>query len=399
MLRLNAVYGWVLLVLVGVAAVVVATVARPEVRRRSLGTGFPGEVITIPLTAAPFSTNYDMYINLLYWNTAGQAQSLSLLCDSGNNTLIMPYFEQLDPAKYVVRGTTYEPWGCPCNIVEGQILIPTQNNEYWYGDMVFLACTGPPDPAFVTAPRPRTPQVTLGTGSGIRTYNFGLGTGSFGTDVLVKAPLAYLPYEYTEILMNAAGPSSIVQTVASLARPAGYSQDFPARSGTILNLVSASQSPDQGFRIDTQATAYADCGGQAPSDNSVLFDTGGGISYLTDPNGCLATKLATQPTVDCGSLGAACPGTTCYSMNGLEVQVSGDGTAANGSYTVQYPLGHTLAVVPTSCRYAVWGATQPGMNVGGSTFAEAVDMLITYKTNALAFRPKTTGQRAQGLFP
>lgn len=385
---------WALLgLLVGVVVILVTYFLHPRPRRHLLGEE-PGEVITIPLTAAPYSSNYDMYISVGFWNTTGQSQPLSLLCDSGNNVLIMPYFEQLDPAKYVVKGQTHEPWGCPCNIVEGQILIPIGNDLFWFATMLFLACTGSPDPAFVTAPRPRTPQITAGVGDGIRTFNFGLGTGTFAG---LKAPLAYLPYLYTEILLNPNGPSSIVQTASNQPRPAGYSQDFSSPQSTFLKAVSSSQSAGQGFRIDTMATSWPDCGGLQPDNNAVLMDTGGGITYLSDPQGCLTATLAHQPKVECGSLGVACPGTVCYSLNGLQLQISSDGTTDNGSYTIDYPLGHTVGVIPTDCRYRVSEAPTPGLNVGGSTFAEAVDMMITYKTNSLAFRPKK--KKLPGLYP
>jgi hypothetical protein len=145
-----------------------------------------GTAIGIQLTTVTAAGLFDSYIDVLSPLPHGlRVIQPSLLVDSGNATLIVPYGEALTEANgYQVLGTTTEPWGCPANVVKGPIQIATLNGSlHEIPDCVFYACTAD-------------------NLAGTRTANFGLGclspwsSNAHSTPlpgVTLQAPLSYDP--------------------------------------------------------------------------------------------------------------------------------------------------------------------------------------------------------------
>jgi len=71
----------------------------------------------IPLTTVSADSSFDAYINVCFPG-APAGSSLPLLVDSGNTTLIVPRWEDIQSIPgYQVLGQATEPWGCPANVV------------------------------------------------------------------------------------------------------------------------------------------------------------------------------------------------------------------------------------------------------------------------------------------
>src|SRR5271163_2106508 len=81
--------------------------------------------VEIPLTTVSLNSNFDAYIDVAF-KGAPSASAVQLLVDSGNSMLVVPRWEDIAALPnwsldYEVLGTSYEPWGCPANVVRGPI--------------------------------------------------------------------------------------------------------------------------------------------------------------------------------------------------------------------------------------------------------------------------------------
>jgi hypothetical protein len=78
-----------------------------------------GVPVSIPLTTISQGGNFDAWIEVQFPTASGPVLT-SLLVDSGNSTMIIPYGENLAGAPgYTVLGTINEPWGCRANVMKG----------------------------------------------------------------------------------------------------------------------------------------------------------------------------------------------------------------------------------------------------------------------------------------
>jgi len=101
------------------------------------------EMISITLTAVTMQGNFDAYINIQFQG-ADPITEIQMVVDTGNSMLIIPYWETIQHLSgYNVLGQANEPWGCPANVVQGPILIPTATGDVLtLNDCIFYACTG-----------------------------------------------------------------------------------------------------------------------------------------------------------------------------------------------------------------------------------------------------------------
>jgi hypothetical protein len=100
---------------------------------------------TLPLTTVSLAGNFDAYINVQF-RGQNSGPLTSLIVDSGNSNLIVPYWEALaELSYYAVLGEVKEPWGSPAKVVRGPIDIPTADSQvYSLEDVTFYACIGGP---------------------------------------------------------------------------------------------------------------------------------------------------------------------------------------------------------------------------------------------------------------
>src|SRR5215472_15748966 len=104
--------------------------------------------VDIPLTTVSLESNFDAHINIRYRGSAADV-SIPLLVDSGNFSLIVPDFAEIEAlanfkTDYAcLADNVTEPWGCRARILRGPIEIPTRAGVYEIPDCVFYACTEP----------------------------------------------------------------------------------------------------------------------------------------------------------------------------------------------------------------------------------------------------------------
>ena len=152
-----------------------------------------GVPVSIPLTTISQEGNFDAWIEVQFPTASGPVVA-SLLVDSGNSTMIIPYGENLAGApEYTVLGTINEPWGCRANVMKGPVQIITSDGSiYQIDNCVFYACIE-------------------NNAQGERTANFGTGRVSpwsanewntrDGLGVTIQSPLSYnVTYPYAEFV-------------------------------------------------------------------------------------------------------------------------------------------------------------------------------------------------------
>jgi hypothetical protein len=334
-----------------------------------------GDSVSIDLTTVSQAGNFDAYVGIRF-NGDDTGSLTSLIVDSGNSTLIVPYWEHIqDLPGYTVLGAGREPWGSPANIVKGPILLPTSDGGvYTIPDCVFYACTGGSRTANFGAGRP-TPWSANGwnTPSGV-------------PGLVMQAPLSYnTDYPYAEFsyasaeeIFGADGAPTVVSNsflVLYRSQPSGYTV-----LQTLQNLEWMAVIP-QSLSIEGTGTPWPG----SVSAPIAMVDTGGGPVFLSDPDGYVYQTTWGDP--------AACPGWTSTSLNcqcisgqiGLQL---GDGTTSV-SYTIDPALlpAPAKGLTAVLCQTNAFMMGRQGMNIGGIS-ALFNDILVDYAGSQVGFRAK-----------
>jgi hypothetical protein len=111
-----------------------ASVRAELVARAQKLTVPPIDTVDIPLTTVSLNSNFDAYVNVRF---RGQPPACltSLLVDSGNSTLIVPYYDQIASLEtfssdyQILAEAIQEPWGCPAKLLRGPVEIPTRTGD------------------------------------------------------------------------------------------------------------------------------------------------------------------------------------------------------------------------------------------------------------------------------
>jgi hypothetical protein len=250
-----------------------------SLHQRMLAAGPPrlAQQVTIPLTTVSLAENFDAYINVQFRDQSSGSLT-SLIVDSGNSNLIVPYWEALAGLPgYAVLGEAKEPWGSPAKMVRGPIDIPTANGRtYSLEDVTFYACTGEP-----------------------RTANFGAGcitpwsangwNTPQGLGITMQAPLSYNGlFPFAEFIYAAASDVLVSATVPTVAHNSELilSQSVPSEYSlfeVLPNLEWMAIIP-KSIRVGNTATSWP---GNAQGPIAVV-DTGGGPVFL---RACLKSAL------------------------------------------------------------------------------------------------------------
>ena len=334
-----------------------------------------------PLSTVSLSRNFDAYIAVSFPG-APLGFSEQLLVDSGNSTLILPRWENIQSVPsyktdYTVLGQGAEPWGCPANIVRGPIeLICANGSPLVIGNCVFYACTGdsPSD--------------------GTRTANFGAGclnpwtASAWNTPlpgVTMQSPLSYCNLPWAEF--DYAPAIQVIQRGGVNAEPAGDSflRLYPsAPAGYVMfdivpNCMWMSLTP-KSLRIGGSLTQWP--GG---ASGIAMVDTGGGPVFLSDPDDYVYSKAwpddVANPDWAAGSV--SCQAT--QASVGIEI---GD-SSRSYSYTIDDnafpPAARGLTLV--MCKENEFMMGQRGMNIGGIS-ALMNSILIDYSNKQVGFKAK-----------
>jgi hypothetical protein len=307
----------------------------------------------------------------------GNAQFLphnTLIVDSGNSSLVMPYYEDFQNlAGYTDLGDCTEPFQTPARMLRGPILLNTTAGVLTIPDCVFYACKGP----------------------GARVSNFGTGRISpwgLGLPATLpafpQAPLSYLAgFPFAEFnfepLSQVMSATSHLKVAASslitlyAAQPPGYTM-FAIKPDYDWMALSALD-----LKIDGAATGW-------PDRASVAFiDTGGTCVNLSDPGSPIWNKQwKHRETNPPWTSAANFPSTNVQTIADPLTITLGDGTSTY-TYTLdpsQWPAsvaGQTLV----ACEIDAYMMQQTGMNIGGIS-ALVNSILIDYAGARVGFKPK-----------
>jgi hypothetical protein len=354
---------------------------RPRLGVLRAAAGVP---VSIPLTTISQEGNFDAWIEVQFTIVNGQVVA-SLLVDSGNSTMIIPYGENLAGAPgYTVLGTTNEPWGCRANVMKGPAqIIASDGSIYQIDNCVFYACIG-------------------NNADGKRTANFGTGrvspwsaNGSHAHDglgVTIQSPLSYnTAYPYAEfVYAPAEAMFSSTATphvndgsllILHATRPSGFTM-----LEIIPNLGWMSVVP-AAFAIGSTATAWP---GSIASPIAMV-DTGGGPVLLSDPNGVVWREAWPNP-VPCPLWTGVNPpeskNCNCVSDR-LTLSLKGSDGMTSYTYTIDTSAmpASVRGLTAVMCELNGCMMGQEGMNIGGIT-ALFNRILIDYAGTQLGFAPK-----------
>ncbi len=331
--------------------------------------------IAIPLTTVSLNSNFDAFINIQFKGSTSSSPT-SLLVDSGNSMLIVPYYEEIEGLPgYTVLGTAKEPWGSPANVVKGPIEVPTASGEiYTLEDCVFYACTG-----------------------GARTANFGAGcitpwsASGWNTPisgVVMQSPLSYnTEYPFAEfdyapaetVITNENNPAVAEGSHLMLYRsqPSGYTM-----LDIIPNLEWMSLIPNS-LTIGDKVTGWPG----TVSSPIAMVDTGGGPVFLSDPNGYVYTSSWPDP-VDCPGWASSSEDCECIS-DAITLSLENTEKSAAYQYTINTAnlpksvQGLTLVI----CKVNRFMMGQQGMNIGGISALFNM-ILIDYANNMVGLKSK-----------
>jgi hypothetical protein len=326
---------------------------------------------SIPLTTVSMSGTFDAYISIQF-----DQISVTLIVDSGNTTLIIPHWEDIENLPgYTVLGTATEPWGCPANVVQGPIVIPTSTGAtYTIKNCVFYACTA-------------------NNSSGVRTANFGAGCiapwSASGWNVppcgvVMQAPLSYnQAYPYAafayaaaeEVFSESSGLHFCENSaiVISQILPSDYTM-----LSTIPNLEWMSLSP-LSFGIGSTQTQWPG----TVQDPIAMVDTGGGPVYLSDPNGYLYNTSWPDP-VSCPVWASRSENCVCTSDQ-LHITLGGGEVSFSYSIDTSMMPPSVQGLTAVLCQLNAYMMGQQGMNIGGIS-ALFNSILIDYSGAQVGFR-------------
>ena len=325
--------------------------------------------VTGPTTSDPVGFDSYIYLGFAGWNTD---RFISALVDSGNTTLIVPYWEEIaaipdSQSLYTVLGTAPEPWGCPANVVRGPIQIATADGQaLTIPDCEFYACTD-------ISPRTGTRTSNFGAGC-IKPWSAGFSNVPNGVNTVLQSPLSYLAsYSFAEF--HFAGKSKTLSTTPNVSERSILRLHSTAPTGfTMMEIVQ--DIPWMALRplslsIGGTLTQWP---GATPA--IALLDTGGGPAYLADPSGFVCetgwSPIAPNP-------GWTSTSTNCNSTLASVNLTLGDETNSF-SYTIDENLlpaaAQGLVLVMCEDNHYMFG--QYGMNIGGISML-VIRMLIDFQ--------------------
>lgn len=343
-----------------------------------IAAGLSADRAVIPLTTVSLNSNFDAYINIQFRGHASGSMT-SLIVDSGNSMLIVPYWEEIEGLSgyTILVEETREPWGNPAKIVQGPIEIPTRSGEtFTLEDCVFYACTGGDQ---------RT--ANFGTGCVLPWSANGWNTPE-GLEVTMQAPLSYnTQYPFAEFKyapattmfasMNTLMIAPESRLVLSRSRPAGYS---------MLNIIPDLEWMSLRPKSLTIGKVLTQWPGEVDSPIAMI-DTGGGPVFLSDPNGYLYESSWPHPAL-CPLWTSDSESCVCVSDN-VTLELDGVGATSPYRYTIHtrdLPAsvqGLTLVM----CKVNSYMRGQQGMNIGGVS-ALFNDILIDYANGQVGFKLK-----------
>jgi hypothetical protein len=332
--------------------------------------------VNIALTTVSMSANFDAYVDILFKGSSPRSPT-SLLVDSGNASLIVPSIEEIQSLQNfstdyaVLAQDVQEPWGCPADILQGPIELPTiTGGSYSIPNCIFLACKGP-------------------NANGDRTANFGIGCISPWSSIsghTLQSPLSYgsLPcavvsYAAADTVLSLAQQPNIAGGSALVLYPdeqPGFKlfDILPGKAWMALTPLSLS--------IGSALTQWP---GSTPSPIAMI-DTGGGPVYLSDPLGYLYKTLWPEQVAppDWTQNGSV----ACQAVKDDLALAIGDAT---GAYT--YKVASEL--LPASaqnltlviCQTCYYMMQQNGLNIGGIS-ALFNYISINYVSKQVGFRSK-----------
>jgi hypothetical protein len=336
-----------------------------------------GTAVTIPLTTVSLASNFDASISIRF--RGGHADALiSLWVDSGNSTLIVPDYDSLAQlpnfdANYTkLAEGVCEPWGCPANILRGDIDIPTQSGgAYTLPGCVFYACTGV-------------------NRDGDRTGNFGTGWVSpwpMAGGITMQPPLSYnTAYPFAEF--NYASAATVMGTASEpkvsegssltvfQAMPQGYQLFNILRGLAWMSLTPRS------LGIGATTTKW-------PGDVAspiAMVDTGGGPVFLSDPNSCVyATAWPEQvPSPTWTSDGSV----SCRSIkDNLTIEIGDEHNSFSYQIDTASLPDSAQGLTLVMCEQCSYMMGNQGMNIGGLS-ALFLDILIDYASGCVGFKSK-----------
>ncbi|HEY2068117.1 MAG TPA: hypothetical protein VGG48_01070 [Rhizomicrobium sp.] len=333
----------------------------------------PTDSVSIPLTTASLYSDFDAYIDVGFQGTATYE---TMIVDSGNNSLIVPRFEDIENlAGYtIVQKDVREPWGCKANLVRGPIVLDVDGGgTHSIPDCLFYACT-----ADNTQP-----------GAETRTANFG--TGCLAPKAMAGTLQSVLAFEptFTCAEFNYAPAQQVL----------GTSNDPKVSPGSLLTLHKTVPPGYQVFDIvvdpnvqwtSLRVMALSIGGVQTKWPGKpypiAMIDTGGGSVLLSDPTGLLTgTQWPEQEPVPAGWFTQS---TQCQATReSLTIQLGDD----HGSYTYTVDTSVLSAAVQgrtlVLCQDNQYMFGHPGMNVGGIS-ALTNSILLDYTNAKVGLKPK-----------
>src|SRR5579872_3876398 len=337
----------------------------------------PGAAITIPLTTVSLALNFDASISIRF-RDAPAAALIPLWVDSGNSTLIVPDYDTI--AQLPNFNTNYaklaegvnEPWGCPANILRGDIDLPTESGgTYTLPGCVFYACTGPNQ-------------------KNERTANFGTGWVSpwpTANGITLQPPLSYnSAYPFAEFsyapaatVIGMANEPTVAEgssLTLSQAMPHGYQLFNILRGLEWMSLIPRS------LGIGGTTTKW-------PGDVAspiAMVDTGGGPVFLSDPNSYVyATAWPEQaPLPDWTSNGSV----SCQSVkDALTIEIGDEHNAFSYQIDTASLPDSVQGLTLVMCEECSYMMGNQGMNIGGLS-ALFLDILIDYASGRVGFKSK-----------
>jgi hypothetical protein len=345
--------------------------------------------LRFPMKTVSLSGNFDAFINVGLRGSNG-APSVALWVDSGNNSLVLPDYAELQQLPGFtdnykpVDGEPKEPFGCPAVRLRGPITLSTENNGLFeIEDCVFFACTGP------------NPK------DGSYTANFGVGClkpRKLGTDDPIT-PLSVIPeYPYAEFdyapsrQINVPGTGPVIIGNSYLNLYKALPDDYKNRMFAILKDQWWMSLRPKSLEINGKRVDWP---GKRMARSIAMIDTGGGPVFLNDPDDAVWPKeFATSIGLPNWIAGSYC----CQALDADPAISLWDGVNKNASYSYRIqraalpPLasGETL-VLCKRCLYMMEdanGKPNDGLNIGGLS-ALFNYILIDYAGARVGFKPKS----------
>jgi len=340
----------------------------------------PPATYEFALSTVSLNSNFDAYLSIGF---PGFGSSVELLVDSGNSTLIVPRWEDIQTipgyeAKYQILGQATEPWGCPANVVKGPIeMITTSGETLTIADCIFYACTG-------ESPSDQTRTANFGAGC-LAPWSASVSNVPAGLGVTMQAPLSYSSYPIAEFDYAPAsevhqGGANATVSASSILRlyravPDGYQMFDIVPNCEWMSLLPKS------LRIEGTLTGWP---GNVASPIAMI-DTGGGPVYLSDPNNYLYAKQwpDSVPNPDWASSSICCQS----SQAALRVEIGDDNRTYAYAIDVSSLPAPARGLTLVICEKNDYMMGQQGMNIGGIS-ALANYILVDLIRKQVGFKKK-----------